>query len=145
VRRRDEAGQVTLLIIGLAVTLLMAIAVVVDASAAFLQRQGLDTVADGAALHGSDYGASATYGTGLPDDYLTQQAAGVEAAVRQYLVDIGAHRTYPGLRVDVRVDPAAERVTVALSAPLDLPLAIPGSPSRPVVGATGHAGVRVER
>jgi hypothetical protein len=145
VTARDERGQVSLLVVGLAATLLLAIAVVVDASAAFLQRQGMDTLADGAALHGSDYGASAAYGAGLPEDYLAQQAAGVEAAVRDYLVDVGAHRTYPGLRVAVRVDPTAQRVTVSLSAPLDLPLEVPGSPARPVVGATGHAGVRVER
>ena len=36
--------------------LLMAIVVVIDASAAYLQRQGLDTLADGAALHGADLG-----------------------------------------------------------------------------------------
>ena len=40
--RRDEQGQVTLLIIGFASILLMAIVVVIDASAAYLQRQGLD-------------------------------------------------------------------------------------------------------
>ena len=48
-RGRDEQGQVTLLIIGFASILLMAIVVVVDASAAYLQRQGLDNLADGAA------------------------------------------------------------------------------------------------
>lgn len=142
-RRSDQRGQVSLLVIGMVVTLLMAIAVVVDASAAFLQRQGLDTIADGAALHGADSGAAATYATGLPDDYLAQQAEGVEAAVHQYLRDIGAHRTYPGLRVSVEATGA--QVRVALSAPLDLPLAIPGSPGRAVIGATGRAGVRVSR
>jgi hypothetical protein len=139
----DQRGQVSLLVIGMVVTLLMAIAVVVDASAAFLQRQGLDTMADGAALHGSDFGATATYGTGIPDGYLTQQPAGVESVVRQYLADIGAHRAYPGLQVDVRA--TDERVTVTLSAPLDLPLTVPGSPDRAVVGATGHAAVKVSR
>jgi hypothetical protein len=47
----------TLLIVGLAVVLMTAIAVVVDATAAFLQRQGLATVADGAALAGADAGS----------------------------------------------------------------------------------------
>ena len=50
---RDEQGQVTLLIIGFAGMLLMAIVVVIDASAAYLRRQGLDNLADGAALHSS--------------------------------------------------------------------------------------------
>jgi hypothetical protein len=136
---------VSLLIIGMAAVLLMAIAVVVDASAAFLQRQGLDTVADGAALHGADFGAAGTYGAGIPEDYLAQDVPGIEAAVRDYLVAVGAHRSYPGLRVRVDVDPAAERVSVFLSAPVDLPLTVPGSPDRPIVGASGSAGVRVQR
>ena len=46
----------TLLIIGFAGILLMAIVVVIDASAAYLQRQGLDNLADGAALYGADLG-----------------------------------------------------------------------------------------
>ena len=53
-RRRDEAGQTTIMIVGFAVVLMMTIVVVVDASAAYLQRQGLDNVADGAALAGAD-------------------------------------------------------------------------------------------
>jgi hypothetical protein len=40
-RDRDERGQVTLLIIGFAGILLMAIVVVIDASAAYLQRMDL--------------------------------------------------------------------------------------------------------
>ena len=54
----DEQGQVTLLIIGFAGILLMAIVVVIDASAAYLQRQGLDNLADGAALYGADLGSA---------------------------------------------------------------------------------------
>ena len=55
---RDQAGQATVRIIGFAVVLAMLMATVVDASAAYLQRQGLDTVADGAALRGADLGAT---------------------------------------------------------------------------------------
>ena len=49
-RRSDESGQVTLLVIGFAMVIAMAIVVVVDASAAYLQRSGLDTLADGKAI-----------------------------------------------------------------------------------------------
>ena len=55
-RRRDERGQATVLIVGLATFLAMTIALVVDSTAAYLQRQGLDTLADGAALRGADLG-----------------------------------------------------------------------------------------
>ena len=51
---RDQAGQATVMIVGFAVVLAMLMVTVVDASAAYLQRQGLDTLADGAALRGAD-------------------------------------------------------------------------------------------
>lgn len=139
--RRAERGQVSVLIVGFAVFLAMAVAVVVDATAAYLQRQGLSTLADGAALHGADLGATGrdVYEGGVPGQRLEVTAAQASAAVRTYLTDVGAYRRYPGLRHTVSVDPAADRVTVRLSAPLELPLTFPGSPDRPTVGATGSA------
>ena len=136
---RDQAGQATVMIIGVAVVLAMLMAMVVDASAAYLQRQGLDTLADGAALRGADLGAtgSETYSTGVPPEHLELTAAAVRAAVGAYLVEVGAHRKYPGLTYDVRVGDAG--VTVRLHAPLDLPLTIPGSPERASIGAVGSA------
>ena len=142
-RRRDEGGSVTLLIIGFAGILLMAIVVVIDASAAYLQRQGLDNLADGAALYGADLGSAGIYTEGLGDDRLVQQEAAVEAAVRQYLARAEAGRKYPGIDVGVRVDTGSRSVTVRLEAPLELPLTIPGSPSSPRVGATSTAAVTV--
>ena len=50
-----------------------------------------------------------------------------------------------GLSYTVRVDPTDNSVIVELSAPLDLPLTVPGSPSRPTVSATGSAVVDPER
>ena len=46
----------------------MVVALVVDSSAAYLQRQGLDTLADGAALRGADLGATGedVYQGGVP-------------------------------------------------------------------------------
>ena len=94
-RRRDEQGQVTLLIIGFASILLMAIVVVIDASAAYLQRQGLDNLADGAALYGADLGSAGIYEQGLDGERLTQQEAAVEAAVRDYLARADAGSPLP--------------------------------------------------
>jgi uncharacterized membrane protein len=137
--RRDQAGQATVMIIGFAVVLAMLMVTVVDASAAYLQRQGLDTLADGAALRGADLGAtgSETYSTGVPPERLELTAATARAAVGTYLVETGAHRKYPGLTYDVSVGDAG--VTVRLHAPLDLPLTIPGSPERASIGAVGSA------
>ena len=103
-RRRDEHGQVTLLIIGFAGILLMAVVVVIDASAAYLQRQGLDNLADGAALYGADLGSAGIYEQGLDGERLTQQEAAVEVAVRDYLARADAGARYPGIDVGVRVE-----------------------------------------
>jgi len=134
---------VTLLIIGFAGILLMAIVAVIDASSAYLQRQGLDNLADGAALYGADLGASGIYEEGLGQDRLSQQEAAVRAAVRDYLARAGAARKYPGIDVGVRIDVANRSVTVRLEAPLDLPLTVPGSPSSPRVAASSTAAVSV--
>lgn len=142
-----ERGQATVLIVGLAVVLLMAVALVVDASAAFLQRQGLDTVADGAALAGADAGSrnlDVLYGAGVTEAArLAQAEDAARAAVAAYLRETGAYADYPGLRHTVGFDATDRSVTVDVDAPLDLPLTVPGSPERAMVGATGSAVVQV--
>ena len=134
----------TLLIIGFAGILLMAIVAVIDASSAYLQRQGLDTLADGAALRGADLGATGedVYQGGVPEETLALTADRARAAVGAYLRDAGAYARYPGLTYAVRVD--GDRVEVSLHAPLDLPLTVPGSPGRATVGADGSAVVGVD-
>ena len=143
-RCRNERGQASVLIVGFAGLLAMVIALVVDTSAAYLQRQGLDTLADGAALHGADLGATGedVYQGGVPADTLALAPGRARAAVGAYLGAAGAYARYPGLSytVDIRGD----RVEVHLSAPLELPLSIPGSPERATIGADGSAVVGVD-
>ena len=52
--RRAERGQTSVLIMGFFLVAVLLTVVVVDASAAFLRRQRLDAVADGAALAAAD-------------------------------------------------------------------------------------------
>lgn len=144
-RRRDERGSTIPLIVGLAVVLVMAVVVVVDASAAYLQRQGLDTLADGAALRGADLGSVGTYANGIPDDRLGQLETQVDRAVAAYLQASGAYERYPGIQHRSHVDEAEATVTVELVAPLALPLTVPGSPDEPRIAATGTAAVTVLR
>ena len=149
-RRRDargQEGQATLMIVGFAFVLAMAVALVVDASAAYLQRQGLDTVADGAALRGADLGATGreVYTSGVPRDRLDVTAAAVRGSVHDYLVSSGAFAKYPGLSFTVDVDRATSTVHVHVRAPLDLPLTVPGSPGTATIGASGSAIVVAER
>ncbi|HET6938250.1 MAG TPA: pilus assembly protein TadG-related protein [Nocardioides sp.] len=143
-RSRDERGQATVLIVGFAGVLAMVVALVVDSTAAYLQRQGLDTLADGAALRGADLGATGedVYEGGVPPDTLALTSARARAAVGAYLQQAGAYSRYPGLSYTVRIE--QDRVVVHLSAPLDLPLSIPGSPGHTTVGADGSAVVGVD-
>ncbi len=142
---RDEAGQLTVLIVGFAVILMVAVAVVVDASAAYLQRQGLDNLADGAALAGADGGAQGieVYTRGLDGVRVELVAESAHRAIRAYLTSTGAHQRYPGLAYEVQV--GTDTVTVEIRAPLDLPITFPGSPERPTIAATGAAVVTLER
>lgn len=140
---RDERGSAIPLIVGLAGVLVLALAVVVNASSAFLQRQSLDTLADGAALHGADIGSAGVYAEGLPAERLLQEERAVRAAVQDYLSRVGAYETYGDIVVVARVDAVARAVTVTLSAPLDLPLTVPGTPARPTVSASGRAAVTI--
>jgi uncharacterized membrane protein len=142
-RERTESGQATVLIVGFAFVLAMAVAMVVDVSAAYLQRQGLDTVADGAALRGADLGAAGreVYTGGVPQGRFGLTADAVRASVRDYLAATGAYAKYPGLSFTVDIDQATSSVTVHLDAPLDLPLTVPGSPEVASIGATGSAVV----
>lgn len=137
----EDRGSATPLIVGFAVVLLLMVAVVVDASAAFLHRQGLDTLADGAALSGADAGAEGgeVYSGGLDDQPLELTTAQAREGVRSYLTSVGAYATYPGLHYDVTV--RGDQVVVRLTSPVDLPLTVPGAPESARVSATSSAEV----
>ena len=145
-RLHDERGSVTPLIVGFAVVLALGIALVTDATAAYLPRSGLSTLADGAALSGADAGASgrSTYTEGVPTDELPVDVAAARAGVAAYLRQVRALEEYPGLRWSVRVDAATNSVYVRLTAPLDLPLVIPGGPEEALVSAEGEGSTQVE-
>ncbi|QZY30914.1 hypothetical protein K6T13_13240 [Nocardioides coralli] len=126
----------------------MAVGVVVDATAAYLQRQGLSSVADGAVLAAADAGSrneAHLYGEGIGvQESLQQQRALAHAAVVDHLRATRAHGSYPGLTWELGFDASAERVTLRVRAPLDLPLTVPGSPERTIVSAEASAVVRLD-
>ena len=138
---RSEAGQTSLLIIGFAVVVAMMVAVVVDASAAYLRRQALDSLADGAALAAADgVQGEQVYEGGLgARAQIDPEAA--EGHVAAYLDSLDAAGNYPGLTY--AVEATADSVVVRVSAPIDLPLRVPGADSRPVVTGTAAAFVVV--
>lgn len=113
----DDRGSVLLLGVGLTAVCLLAFVVMVDASAAFLQRRQLLAVADAAAL-------AAAQSIDLPAYYaegataLTRlDVAGLPRRVRAHVARAGGP---DGLTVDL-VESDGRRVVVALSSPLRLP------------------------
>jgi hypothetical protein len=138
---RHERGQASLLIIGFALVVAMLVAVVVDASAAYLRRQDLDGLADGAALAATDgIRADQVYVGGLGARAALDPAA-ARAYVASYLQESGAAARFPGLAWSVTVGP--DTVLVRVVAPLDLPLRLPGRRFRPLVAGSAASYVDV--
>ena len=140
--RYDERGSTTPLIVGFFVLLAVMVAVVTDASAAYLQRSGLDSVADGAALAATQ-GVGGLYEHGLDDGTAPFDEPSARSRVADYLARVAARERFPGLEHAIEV--RGDRVVVHVRAPLDLPLAVPGGPERAMISSTGSAVIAVSR
>lgn len=139
--RRDHSGQATLLILGFFLVGVLLVGVVVDASAAYLRRQALNALADGAALAAADgVQGEQVYTGGLGEHALIDPVTAREH-VATYLAQTDAHRRFPGLTY--RVLPAGDSVSVHLSAPLDLPIPPPGWTGAPWIRGVASAAVPV--
>ncbi len=138
---KDDSGQTTVLIIGFAIVLLLMTGVVVDSSAAYLQRQRLDTLADGAALAAADQARGEAIYNGGVDDHVPISPQTARAAVLAHLQRVDAWSAHPGLQVETHID--GDAVVVQLEAPLELPFTV-GDIGDAMVGATGAAEVPVE-
>jgi uncharacterized membrane protein len=122
--RDREGGTVTVMLVGFFLVIAALTAAVVDASAAFLTRQQLNSLADGAALAAID-GAQGqeVYEQGLGELAVVDPQV-ASASVADYLAAVGAHDDHASLSYDVVSD--GTRVTVTVSARLDLPIVPPG-------------------
>ncbi|WP_235737765.1 pilus assembly protein TadG-related protein [Nocardioides alcanivorans] len=139
----SERGSITPLVIGFATVLVLLVGVVIDASAAYLQRQSLDNLADGAALSGAnEVRGSAVFSQGLDGDLAPLATDLARSAVHDYLRDTGALHTHRGLQVAVTV--RNRTIVVSLTAPLDLPIKV-GDLTSGRVGSRGAAVVQVGR
>ena len=139
--RRDESGSITPLIVGFALIVAVLVAVVVDASAAYLRRQGLDSLADAAALAATDgLQGDSVYTRGL-DARVEIDPQAARRHVEDYLRATGALDRYRGLTWDVTA--TRTTVVVRVATPLDLPLHVPGVGERATVTGTAAAVVVV--
>ena len=128
---RGERGSITVMSIGFLLLLGALTVVVVNASAAFLQRQELNNLADGAALAAADgLDAAAFY----ERREVLLSTSDVRSLVSQYIAGSEAHLAV--------LEVAGDRVRVRLARPMDLPLVPPGWVDRTVVVADADAWLR---
>jgi hypothetical protein len=127
------------MIVGFFLVLGLLTAVVVDASAAYLRNQSLNSLADGAALAAVDGIAGEQVYRGDLDERAEIDPQLAQRYVDEYLTDVGAFEEYPNL--DWSVELRDERAVVEVSAPLRLPLTPPGWDDSTVV--TGEASAVV--
>lgn len=128
---RGERGSITVMSIGFLLLLGALTVVVVNSSAAFLQRQELNNLADGAALAAADgLDAAAFY----ERREVLLSTSDVRSLVTQYIAGSEARLTV--------LEVAGDRVRVRLARPMDLPLVPPGWADRAVVVADADAWLR---
>lgn len=135
----DDRGSVLLLVLGLAAVAGLLVAVVVDASAAFLARRGLASIADGAAIAAASALDERALYTGDPaaDLPLTEDGPdGVRAVVSRYQVQ--AASVQPGL-VLTGGTPDGQVVVVTASRTVRLPFSGPLGVGDVTITATATA------
>jgi len=125
----SERGNVTVMTLGFLAVLGLLVTVVVNASAAYLERRELMSLADQIALHAADgLDRDEVYTTGVRDE-ATLDAVDARAAVADLVPS--------DVRLSVRAD--GDRVHVGLVRELRLPLAPPGFPGVVTVRAQATA------
>lgn len=138
---RSERGQVSVLVVGFFVIALLLVAVAVDASAAYLRRQGLANLADAAALAAADGVKAEQVYAGHLDEPAPIDPAAARRYAAAYLAQVRAAKKYTGLTFEVGVSGRA--VTVTVHARVDLPIAPPDWEDQPTVSAESAAYVLV--
>jgi uncharacterized membrane protein len=138
----DERGQITVLIVGFFMVMVLLMVMVTDASAAFIHRQRLDSLADGAALAAADAASqnSLLYRHGVGGQRLPLNEGQALSATTKYVNIAGTG--LPGLTATARL--RGDQVIVTVSAPLRLPVRFPGLPA-PTLSASATASVLIAR
>lgn len=127
----DERGTITVMSIGFLLLIGALTVVVVNASAAFLQRQELNNLADGAALAAAD-GLDA--GAFYERREIVLSEPDVQRLVAEYVAGSNARVT--------EIEVVGDRVRLRLAQPMDLPLVPPGWMSRTTIIADADAWLR---
>jgi len=140
-RRTTQWGSITPLVVGFALLVALLVGVVVDGSAAYLERQGLDAVADAAALAATDgIEGGQVYTRGL-DGRAQIDPATARLYAADYLSTSAVRDRFPGLSYSVQT--RGDTVVVHVAAPLRLPLHVPGVPLTAAVRGAAASVVAV--
>ncbi|WP_233712658.1 Tad domain-containing protein [Kribbella turkmenica] len=122
-KRRDEQGQMTVLIIGFMAIIVLMVVVVTDISKVFLVRRDLDATADGAVLAAAN-GLRAIYAQPAADGNAELDPDEARRLTAEYLDQVAASNRFDGL--DWSADVSGTTVTVRLTSSVDLPFEPPG-------------------
>ncbi|RYE77289.1 MAG: hypothetical protein EOO74_07120 [Myxococcales bacterium] len=133
----NERGSITPLVIGFTVMLVMLVGVVVNASAAFLKRQQLNSLADAAALAATEGVEGEQVYTGGLGERAEIDPAVARARAADQLLAAGV----AGLRF--RIVTRTDSVTVHLDAPIDLPFRIGDLGQAVMISGSGTGVVTV--
>ncbi len=134
-----ERGQITVMTIGFFVFLGLLAVVVINSSAAFLQRQALDNLADGAALAAADgLSEDAFYRRGV-DSAVELDPAEASRLVSRYVAASGETVG------QVSVTTTGDEVHVRLERAVSLAIAPPGWSSQATIVAEATSQLRVAK
>jgi hypothetical protein len=138
-RKRDERGQMTVLIVGFTFVIVLMIVVVTDISKVFLVRRDLDSTADGAVLAAAN-GLAAVYAQPAGGNAVLDpdQARRLTA---DYLNQVAASNHFDGL--DWSADVEGTTVTVRLTSTVQLPFRPPGFPGTSDIASESAAIVPI--
>lgn len=137
----EEAGQASVLILGLLLVVLLLVSVMAGATAVNLEARKLLSAADGAA-------SAAAQAAEQGPDGPTPRVSGdqVRAQAQEYLTVSGAHSRFGDLSVSrAWVSDAGETAHVELAAVVDLPLVSVILPARVPISVESHARVSLNR
>jgi hypothetical protein len=141
-RRGQDDGQITLMIIGFVMIVVLAVGVVANAAKVFVYRRSLASWADGAAIAAAQSVAEDVVYAGGTVEVLPISATGARRVVDDYVDRNRLADRFEDLHVAVGIDPAAATVTVEFG--VRVPLVLSGDAAGLPVSAAATATAPLE-
>jgi uncharacterized membrane protein len=130
--QRTDSGQITLMIIGFVMIVVLTVGVVANASKAFVYRRSLASWADGAAVAAAQQVAENALYAGPAVDELPISSSDARNAVADYVSRNRLAHRFEDFAVAVSVDASTATVTVEFAARVPLVLTGAGDAAIPI-------------